>query len=108
MDFNLSAADASFIGENAWDRSGMSVAGAGDFDGDGVDDFLIGAIYNSERGHETGQTYLILGTPPPSLPGVPGVPTLSQWGTIGMVVIFACSLVWMTKKRLLSKTAIVQ
>jgi hypothetical protein len=108
MDFNLFAADASFIGENAWDRSGMSVAGAGDVDGDGVDDFLIGALYNSERGTETGQTYLVLGTLPPSLPGVPGVPTLSQWGTIGMAVIFACSLVWMTKKRLLSKTAIVQ
>jgi hypothetical protein len=108
MDSPLSGADASFIGENAWDRSGMSVAGAGDVDGDGVDDFLIGAPYNSERGTETGQTYLILGTLPTSLPGVPGVPTLSQWGTIGMVVIFTFSLVWMTKKRLLSKTAIVQ
>jgi hypothetical protein len=63
MDTNLSQADASFIGENRGDRSGCSVSGAGDVNGDGYDDFLIGAEYNSEGGTSSGQTYLILGKP---------------------------------------------
>ncbi|MGD2144390.1 MAG: integrin alpha, partial [Anaerolineae bacterium] len=63
-DTSLSKADASFLGENWWDRSGYSVVGAGDVDGDGLDDFLIGAPYafdEEEGGTGAGQSYLILG-----------------------------------------------
>jgi len=61
MDFDLSNADASFRGEDASDYSGFSVASAGDVNGDGRDDFLIGADSDEEGGSYTGQTYLILG-----------------------------------------------
>ena len=61
MDTDLSNADASFWGENTNDDSGRSVAGAGDVNSDGYDDILIGATYNSDGGHNAGQTYLILG-----------------------------------------------
>jgi len=61
MDFDLSNADASFWGEDAGDNSGLSVASAGDVNGDGYDDFLIGAAYSDDGGDWAGQTYLILG-----------------------------------------------
>ncbi|MHA2232539.1 MAG: hypothetical protein ACXAB4_08600 [Candidatus Hodarchaeales archaeon] len=63
LDMNLSeAADTTFIGEVAGDRAGI-VAGAGDVNGDGYDDILIGARWNDEGGSDTGQAYLILGRP---------------------------------------------
>ena len=61
MDTDLSASDASFWGEGEGDRSGYSVAGAGDVNGDGYDEILIGAKSNDECVNEAGQTYLILG-----------------------------------------------
>jgi len=61
MDFNLTNASASFIGEDASDQAGCSVAGAGDVNGDGFDDFLIGAYGDDAGGSSAGQTYLILG-----------------------------------------------
>jgi len=61
MDMDLSSANASFLGENAGDVSGLPVSGAGDVDGDGYDDFLIGARSNDEGGSDAGQAYLVLG-----------------------------------------------
>ena len=61
MDTNLSLSDASFLGENVFDHSGSSVAGAGDANGDGYDDILISSEYNTEASSNAGQTYLILG-----------------------------------------------
>ena len=61
MDTDLSTSDASFVGEDIYDWSGISVAGAGDVNGDGYDDILIGASVNDEGGYKAGQTYLILG-----------------------------------------------
>ena len=61
MDTNLGDSDASFKGENNFDNAGISVAIAGDVNGDGYDDILIGAIFNSEAGFLAGQAYLIFG-----------------------------------------------
>ena len=57
----LSAADYSFVGENRWDNAGRSVSSAGDVDGDGLDDLLVGADYNDDGGESAGKVYLILG-----------------------------------------------
>jgi hypothetical protein len=60
--FDLSAADASFVGENLGDNSGRSVSSAGDVDGDGLSDLLIGAPFNDDAGTNAGKTYLFLGS----------------------------------------------
>jgi hypothetical protein len=63
MDAALSTVDASFLGEAPSSHAGGAVSGAGDVDGDGLDDFLIGAYYDSEAGNHAGQVYLVLGRP---------------------------------------------
>jgi hypothetical protein len=63
MDTSLSNASASFLGENANDNAGVRLAGAGDVNGDGYDDILIGAPFNDEGGTTAGQVYLIFGNP---------------------------------------------
>ena len=55
---SLSTVDASFIGEEDGDRSGRSVSGAGDVNGDGFDDILIGAWSHDDQ---KGKVYLFLG-----------------------------------------------
>ncbi|MDP6933112.1 MAG: integrin alpha, partial [Myxococcota bacterium] len=45
---------------------GMSVAGAGDFDGDGYDDVLVAAPYDDDGGTNTGTIYLVYGDASPS------------------------------------------
>lgn len=48
-------------GESASDNLGTAVAGAGDVNGDGYDDLLIGAHHNDLGGSEAGAAYLVLG-----------------------------------------------
>jgi len=43
--------------------SGRSVSGVGDVNGDGFDDFAIGAYMDEDGGSEAGQTYVIFGHP---------------------------------------------
>ena len=57
----LEAADAIFLGEEQGDRAGLAVAGAGDVDGDGHADLLVGAPRNDEGGANAGAAYLVLG-----------------------------------------------
>lgn len=62
MDIPLAQADASFLGEDSGDQAGMALAGGGDVNGDGYDDFFVTALGDEEgNGRESGQVYLILG-----------------------------------------------
>ena len=79
---NLQVAQGTtFYGVDAGDASGYSVAGAGDVNGDGLSDLLIGAVYgsgenNSTRTADTGESYLIFGST--SLPSVVDLTTLGN------------------------------
>jgi uncharacterized repeat protein (TIGR01451 family) len=56
-------ADATFDGTNSYDRAGESVAIIGDVNGDGYDDFLIGARAGDVIAINGGGVYLFLGEP---------------------------------------------
>ncbi|NKI36207.1 choice-of-anchor D domain-containing protein [Wenzhouxiangella sp. XN79A] len=51
----------SIDGEASPDRLGWAVAGAGDVNGDGLDDLLLGAPLASPNGTESGRSYLLFG-----------------------------------------------
>ena len=51
-------------GEVISDKSGTAVSAAGDINGDGVNDFLIGAVYHNSS---KGRTYVVFGDIPPVL-----------------------------------------
>jgi hypothetical protein len=57
----LASADALLVGERASDNAGWSCAGAGDMDGDGEDDVLIGSIREDSGGSAAGAAYLVYG-----------------------------------------------
>jgi hypothetical protein len=58
---NASDADAVFSGEAAGDNSGSALSGGGDVDGDGIDDLMVGARYESTGAVNAGAAYLLLG-----------------------------------------------
>jgi Ca2+-binding RTX toxin-like protein len=64
----LSALDGSngfqISGEAAGDRSGASVASAGDVNGDGFDDVIIGASFADPNGSQSGASYVVFGKAP--------------------------------------------
>ncbi len=58
------ASGFTILGQVRDDQSGGSVSGAGDFNGDGFDDLIIGAIGANPSGRaDAGKTYLIFGKP---------------------------------------------
>ncbi|MFM7203833.1 MAG: MopE-related protein [Myxococcota bacterium] len=56
-----SNADAVLLGEQPGDYAGFSVSGAGDVNGDGYGDFVLGAPLQDEAGADAGAVYLVLG-----------------------------------------------
>ncbi len=58
------SATAILLGESAGDFAGGGLAGAGDVDGDGFDDILIGAKLSNAGGNQSGAAYLVRGPPP--------------------------------------------
>ncbi len=49
------------VGDTAGDRAGFSVSGAGDVNGDGLDDLIVGARYGDDGGSDAGEAYIIFG-----------------------------------------------
>jgi len=58
---DLSQADAKMLGEQPDDQAGYAVAAAGDMNGDGLADVLIGAPGLDQGGGEAGGAYLVYG-----------------------------------------------
>jgi hypothetical protein len=61
---NLGAGGVAFVGADRYDYSGRSVSGAGDVNGDGFDDLLIGAPRASAAGNSSynaGECYVVFG-----------------------------------------------
>ena len=49
-------------GADGYDYSGASVSGAGDVNGDGLDDLIIGAYYADANTFNSGSSYVVFGT----------------------------------------------
>ena len=64
------------------DQSGFAVAGAGDFNGDGIDDIIIGAP-NSPNATRIGETYIVFGS---TVPFTASMELSSLDGSIGFVI----------------------
>ncbi len=60
-DLTRSAADAELTGVAASDYAGWAVGGAGDIDGDGYDDVMVGAVGEDTGGSTAGAVYVQLG-----------------------------------------------
>ena len=59
---SLAAADGFIIqGDMSYDRAGLSVSGAGDLNGDGIDDVIVGAYGGDDGGTDAGEAYVIYG-----------------------------------------------
>jgi hypothetical protein len=56
---SLGTADAQLLGEDAGDQAGASLARAGDLNGDGVSDLLIGAPYEDTGATDAGAVYVV-------------------------------------------------
>src|SRR5204863_241593 len=59
---SLAAADGFLIqGDAAYDQAGWSVSSAGDVNGDGFADLIVGAPYGSDGGASSGEAYVLYG-----------------------------------------------
>jgi|GEM_PF-629208 len=58
---NLHDSEARLLGEEAADYAGYAVSGAGDQDGDGLPDVLVGAWGDDDNGSLSGKVYLLVG-----------------------------------------------
>jgi hypothetical protein len=67
VDLSTLSADEGFViqGDTAGDQAGLSVAAAGDVNGDGIDDLIVGAPEGDLGGADAGQAYVIYGVAAP-------------------------------------------
>ena len=67
---STATADMTFVGEAADNRLGHAISGAGDMDGDGLPELIMGSYGYTEMGVDSGKTYII-----PSSTMTPGMET---------------------------------
>jgi len=67
-------------GDRQEDSAGFSVSAAGDVNGDGYDDLIVGAPYGNDGGPDAGEAYVIYGKPIPGARGSTGADTLEGGG----------------------------
>jgi len=60
-DMSLADADLTLTGEDAYNYAGISVSGAGDFDGDGLNDLIVGASGDNSLAVAAGAAYVVSG-----------------------------------------------
>ncbi|MDG1484149.1 MAG: MopE-related protein [Myxococcota bacterium] len=58
---NLTDARAFLVGEDRYGEAGFAVSQAGDFNGDGLGDIIIGAPYHDEASEDDGRAYIVFG-----------------------------------------------
>ncbi|EDX87386.1 FG-GAP repeat domain protein [Synechococcus sp. PCC 7335] len=76
--FSLDGSNGFVInGIDELDRSGVSVSGAGDINGDGFDDLIIGAPGADPNGYDSGESYVVFGA------ADIGLSTSTRFGTSG-------------------------
>ncbi len=83
----LGSAGITIFGADADDRSGISVSGAGDVNGDGFDDLLIGAVWADASGDAksyAGDSYVIFGGE-----SLPATIDLANLGSAGITIFGA-------------------
>ncbi|MBU4154396.1 MAG: integrin alpha, partial [Proteobacteria bacterium] len=63
IDLTTLSASQGFIiqGDEAGDRAGFSVSSAGDINGDGFDDLIVGAPFSDDGGSYSGEAYVVFG-----------------------------------------------
>ncbi len=60
-DVALGVGGFAIVGEDGGDRSGFSVDAAGDVNGDGLDDVVLGALRADPQGSSSGRAYVVFG-----------------------------------------------
>ncbi|MCA9136758.1 MAG: DVUA0089 family protein, partial [Planctomycetales bacterium] len=84
---NLGSAGITIVGVDSYDLSGLSVRDAGDVNGDGFDDVLVGAQYADAFGNvksDAGESYIIFGGTE-----LPATIDLANLGSIGITIFGA-------------------
>jgi len=61
MGGGVQSPDVTILGKAGGDRLGISVSGAGDFNGDGFDDIIVGATKNADTFTSAGAAYIFFG-----------------------------------------------
>ena len=73
-------------GIDSYDRSGHSVSSAGDINGDGFDDIIIGAYRGAPNGYASGESYIVFGRDTNANPFAASLELSALDGTTGFVL----------------------
>jgi hypothetical protein len=77
---NLTSSQGFIIqGDEALDQAGYSVSSAGDVNGDGFDDIIVGAPFGNDAGDRTGEAYVLFGSASGYATGSIDLTSLMPW-----------------------------